>query len=184
MREGGDNGGTRASVFQRISNRALHMIARKAPGSQSLRPWLHRMRGVKILGRIFIGEDVYLDNEHPDAIEIHEQVQISVRAIVLAHTRGAGKVIIEKAAFIGPNAVIACSAGRVLRIGEGAVIGPGCVITRSVAPRTYLMPPRAEAVARVGLPLPLAKNIQEFIAALQPCGADRSAQRNSAGGNQ
>jgi acetyltransferase-like isoleucine patch superfamily enzyme len=141
------------------------------------------MRGVNILGPIFIGEDVYLDNEYPEAIEIHELVQISVRAMILAHTRGAGKVIIEKAAFIGPNVVIACSAGRVLRIGEGSVIGPGCVITRSVAARTYLMPARAEAVAKVGLPLPLAENIQEFIAKLQPCAPDHSEDRSPAGGD-
>lgn len=181
MTETAPHGRVPASLLRRACNRVLQLAARGAPGSESLRPWLHRMRGVKILGQVFIGDDVYLDNEYPGAIEIHEHVQISVRAIILAHTRGPGKVILERAVFIGPNAVIACSAGRVLRIGEGAVIGPGCVVTRSVGPRTYLMPHRPEVVAKVGVPLPLAKDIQEFIAALRPCAPAPSTDRGPSG---
>jgi bifunctional N-acetylglucosamine-1-phosphate-uridyltransferase/glucosamine-1-phosphate-acetyltransferase GlmU-like protein len=169
------------NLVRRALNRVLHLLAMSAPGSESLRPWLHRMRGVKILGPVFIGDNVYLENEYPEAIEIHARVQISVRAIILAHTRGPGKVILEKAVFIGPNAVIACSAGRVLRIGEGAVIGPGCVVTRSVSPRAYLMPHRPEVVAKVGLPLPLAGSIQEFIAALRPAVAPSSTRDGLSG---
>jgi serine acetyltransferase len=95
-------------------------------------------------------------------------VQISIRAVLIAHTRGAGKIIIEKTAFIGPHAVVACSAGRTLRIGEGAVIGPGCVITRSIPPHAYvsLPAPRPQAFAKI--PITTAKTMEEFIAGLSP----------------
>jgi hypothetical protein len=48
------------------------------------------------------------------------------------------------------------------------VIGPGCVITRNVAPRTYLVlpPPRPIGIATV--PLPAAKSMEEFMAGLRP----------------
>ena len=66
-----------------------------------------------------------LENEHPDAVEIQDGVHISVRAMILAHTRGSGNVVIEKDAFIGPNTVIATSGNKTLRIGAGAVVGAG-----------------------------------------------------------
>ena len=84
------------SLSSRVLNRLLAQVARFAPGSTTLRPMLHRLRGVKIGRRVFIGDDVYLDNEYPEAIEIGDDVQISIRAVVIAHTRGAGRVIIAR----------------------------------------------------------------------------------------
>ena len=156
------------SFLRRFVNRTLHLAARSLPGSMSLRPRLHRWRGVTVGQNVFIGDAVYLDNEYPEAIEIQDDVQISIRATIVAHTRGPGKVIIGKAAFIGPNSVIVCGAGRKLRIGEGAVIGAGCTITKSVPPRLYLAPPSPQPVARVQKPLPLASNMGEFWAGLKP----------------
>jgi len=118
-------------LLGRIFNRVLHLLARNVPGATGFRPFLHRLRGVKIGNDVFIGDDVYLENEYPNAIEIQDGVQISVRATIIAHTRGPGKVIIEKDAFIGPNTVIVVSAGRTLIIGEGAVIGAGVVVTNN-----------------------------------------------------
>lgn len=127
---------------------------------------LHRWRGMKVGRRVFIGDNVYLDNEYPEFIEIQDDVQISIRAIVVAHTRGPGRVIVEKAAFVGPNCVIVCGAGRTLRIGEGAVVGAGAVITKSVPPRLFISSPSPQPMARVRLPLPLAKTMDEFWAGL------------------
>src|SRR5256885_9210762 len=105
--------------------RTLHLLARFAPGATSFRPFVHRLRGVAIGKDVFIGDEVYLENEYPEAVEIQSGVQISVRAIIIAHTRGCGRVVIEKDAYIGPNTVIAASGDRVLTIGEWAVIGAG-----------------------------------------------------------
>jgi len=115
--------------FRRCFNRVLHFVARYGPGATSLRPFLHRLRGVQIGKRVFIADEVYLENEYPEAVEIQDGVQISVRAIIIAHTRGPGRVVIEKDAYVGPNTVIASAGGRTLRIGEGAVIGAGVVVS-------------------------------------------------------
>jgi serine acetyltransferase len=153
-------------ILQRALNRWLHLLARLSPGATSLRPTLHRWRGVKIGRDVFLGEGVYLDNEYPECIEIQDQVQISIRAIIVAHTRGPGRVIIEKNAFVGPNCVLVCGGGRTLRIGEGAVVGAGSVVTKSVPPRLYVAPAPIQAMARVGMPLPQAKSMEEFWAGL------------------
>jgi serine acetyltransferase len=156
------------SILKRATNRWFHLLARFCPGSTTLRPLLHRARGVKIGRNVFIGEEVYLDNEHPECIEIMDHVQISIRVIVVAHTRGPGRVVIERGAFVGPNSVLVCGAGRVLHIGEGAVIGAGSVITKSVPPRLYVAPSPTTPLARVNVPLPLAKTMEEFWGGLVP----------------
>jgi acetyltransferase-like isoleucine patch superfamily enzyme len=155
-------------ILRRVCNRVFHYIARFGPGATSLRPFLHRARGVSIGPDVFIGEDVYLDNEYPECIEIHERAQINIRATIIAHTRGPGKVIIEKDAFVGPNTVIACSAGSVIKIGEGSVIGAGSVVTRSVPPRLFVAPVPIKPLARVDVPLTTAGSIAAFRSGLRP----------------
>jgi acetyltransferase-like isoleucine patch superfamily enzyme len=117
---------------------------------------------------VFIGDEVYLENEHPELVEIQSGVQISVRAIIIAHTRGAGRVVIEKDAFVGPNVVVATSGNRILRIGEGAVIGAGAVVTKSVPARVFVAsaPPAPIATARVAFTK--AETIEEFLNGLTP----------------
>lgn len=154
-------------LLRRMSNRILHLLARFSPGSTTFRPLMHRARGVKIGEGVFIGDDVYIDNEYPEAIEIQDRVQISIRAIIIAHTRGPGRLIIGKEAFIGPNSVLFCGADRVLKIGEGAVIGAGSVITRSVPPKLYVAPAAPQALARVRIPLPVAATMEEFWSGLE-----------------
>jgi heptaprenylglycerol acetyltransferase len=155
------------SILRRSTNRVFQLLARFCPGATTLRPVLHRWRGVKVGREVFIGDDVYLDNEWPEFIEIQNNVQISVRSIVIAHTRGPGKVIIENEAFVGPNCVLVAGAGRTLRIGTGAVVGAGSVITKSVPPRFYVAPPPVEVLGRVRVPLPTAKTMEEFWAGLE-----------------
>jgi acetyltransferase-like isoleucine patch superfamily enzyme len=129
---------------------------------------LHRWRGVQIGKEVFIGDDVYLENEHPEAVEIQDGVHISVRAIILAHTRGSGRIVIEKDAFIGVNCVIATSGNKLLRIGEGSVIGAGVVITRDVPAHVFIANETAKPVANVGVPLTKADTLEEFVRGLSP----------------
>ncbi len=159
---------TQKNILRRILNRVFHSIARVSPGCTTVRPWLHKLRGVKVGARVFIGDDVYVDNEYPEAIEIQEGVQISLRTSIIAHTRGSGRVIIEKNAFVGPHCVLVCGAGKTLRIGEGAVIGAGCVITRSIPPRLMVSMESPKPQARVKVPLPVATSMEEFWAGLSP----------------
>jgi carbonic anhydrase/acetyltransferase-like protein (isoleucine patch superfamily) len=134
----------------------------------SLRPFLHRLRGVKIGKDVFIGDDVYLENEHPYAVEIQDGVHISLRVIILAHTRGAGRLVIEKDVFIGPSVVIATSGNRTLTIGAGAVIGAGVVIGKDVPPRAFIPSTAAIPVATAMVPLTTAETMGAFLMGLVP----------------
>jgi carbonic anhydrase/acetyltransferase-like protein (isoleucine patch superfamily) len=135
---------------------------------------------VKIGKDVFIGDDVYLENEHPSAVEIQDGVHISLRAIILAHTRGAGKLIIEKDAFIGPNAVIATSGNRTLRIGEGAVIGASVVIGKDVPAKAFVPSPAANPVASAMVPLTKAETMEAFLLGLVPLDRKPKAAKSAA----
>jgi acetyltransferase-like isoleucine patch superfamily enzyme len=138
-----------------------------------LRPFLHRLRGVKIGKNVSIGDEVYLENEYPEQIEIQDGVQISVRATILAHTRGPGRIILEKDCYIGPHVIVMTSRGKVLRIGEGAVIGAGCIISKDVKPRTFVNGEFGKVVAEVRVPLATADLMEDFIRGLAPIARDR-----------
>ena len=84
------------SVLQRILNRVLGLLARILPGATTLRPALHRLRGVRITGRVFIGDDVYLENEYPENVEIQDGAVVSLRSVLLAHTHGLGKSLLAE----------------------------------------------------------------------------------------
>jgi acetyltransferase-like isoleucine patch superfamily enzyme len=154
--------------IRKLYGRALHLVARFAPGATSFRPFLHRLRGVQVGKNVFIGDEVYLENEYPERVEIQDGVQISIRATILAHTRGPGRIILEKDSYIGPHVVVVTSAGKVLRIGEGAVISAGCVITRDVKPRTFVTGEFGKAVAEVRVPLSKAERLEDFVRGLAP----------------
>jgi acetyltransferase-like isoleucine patch superfamily enzyme len=167
-------------LLRRISNRALHLMARFLPGSTNVRPFLHRLRGVKIHGNIFIGDDVYLENEHPESVEIHDGVAILLRSTIIAHmtyssTPIPGKIIIEKGAFIGTGCTIVCSAGQSLTIGEGSVISTGAVVQNNVPSHTLCAGPRIKAIAKVTVSPQCATSHQDFIRGLRPLGASNKA---------
>jgi acetyltransferase-like isoleucine patch superfamily enzyme len=109
-----------------------------------------------------------LENEHPSAVEIQNGVHISVRAMILAHTRGCGTVVIEEDAFIGPGTIIATSGSKTLRIGKGAVIGAGIVVTRDVPARAFVVNETPKPIATVGVPLTKAETVEDFVRGLSP----------------
>jgi acetyltransferase-like isoleucine patch superfamily enzyme len=155
------------NILRRIFNRVLHLAARVSPGAMSMRPFLHRLRGVRIHGTVWIGDDVYIESEYPERVELQDGVFLGMRATILAHTKGEGSVVIEHDAFIGPHAVIICASGKTLRVGEGAVVTIGSVITSSVAPRTIIAPPRAVPIGKSKVPY-LRATYQEFVSGLEP----------------
>lgn len=156
------------SILRRSMNRVLHLLARFAPGGNRFRPFLHKMRGVKIYGKIYIGDDVYLENEHPECIEIHDGAQIALRSNLVAHFRGTGKIIIEKNVWIGMSCNIAATPGQILRIGEGSVIGMNSTVTRNVPPHVFVAGSPAKPIFKVTVPMLVDTDFQVFRDGLKP----------------
>jgi len=164
---------TEKKMLRRIMNRILARVARNVPGATSVRPWLHRLRGVAIHGRVFIGDDVYLENEYPERVQLEDGVQIGLRSTIVAHSRDCGQVIIRRNAFIGPCSVIISAADTSLTIGEGAVISAGSIITSNIPPKTLVRPERVKACARVTIPFTLGTSYKEFCKGLRPVAAQQ-----------
>jgi heptaprenylglycerol acetyltransferase len=161
-----------------IRNRALQILALYAPGGDSTRVLLHRLRGVQIGERSWIGFDTLIEPEYPHRVVIGDRVAIGIRVLILAHFAHHGRnretssgrvdervsVRIEDDAFVGPGAVIMPN----VTIGAGAVVTAGSVVTRSVAPLTMVQGNPAKPIARCGVPLGLDTPIKEFYRRLTP----------------
>ena len=141
----------------KVLQRMLGKLAMVAPGGFSLRPWLHRMRGVRIGKNVWISQLVYIDEIHPEQISIGDNVTIGLRCTIFAHfylgdrplDTGKGGVAIEQDAFIGPN----CTILRGVTIGAGAVVVAGSVVTKSVPPGVLFGYAPAAPLARITRPL-------------------------------
>jgi acetyltransferase-like isoleucine patch superfamily enzyme len=158
----------RRPLVRQAFNRFLHLLCRFGPGGETLRPFLHRMRGVKIGKNVWIGDDVYLDNEFPECIELEDGAMIELRATILAHTHGAGRVVIGKNAVVGAGAVVVTSGNRTLVIGEGSVIMASSLVTGSIAPYTLYGSDASKPLARITKPFTPDTTYEEFMTALRP----------------
>ena len=155
-----------------IIQRVLHKIATIAPGGFTVRPWLHRLRGVKVGNNVWISQYVYIDEVHPEAVIIRDNCTIGLRTSIFTHfywgprrsKNGHGEVIIEKDVYIGPHCVILPN----VRIGEGSVIKAGTVVTKDVPPQTFLGNRSPEPLGKVTIPLTTEHSYEEFIAGLRP----------------
>ena len=149
-------------IIRRVANRILHLMARFGPGSTSFRPFIHELRGVKIYGKVFIGDDVYLENEYPENIEIHDGAGIALRTTIISHCRGPGKIIIEKNVWIGTCCTVAARNGQVLRIGEGSVLAANSVVTKDVPPGILMGGIPAKPIAKATVPGTLGYSYSDF----------------------
>lgn len=98
-----------------------------------------KLGGVNIKGPCWIYRNVYFDSVAPELITIEKGVTITQDTTILTHfldpsKKGRhfrlGKVHIEEDAFIGCNVTI-CNA---VRIGKGAIVGAGSVVTKDIPP--------------------------------------------------
>jgi acetyltransferase-like isoleucine patch superfamily enzyme len=142
-----------------------------APGGGTVRTWLHRLRGVKIGNNVWIAQLVYIDENHPEMVTIGDNSTIGLRTSIIAHMYwGArketdrGQVVIEKDVYVGPHCVILPN----VRIGEGAVIKGGTVVTRDVPPFTFWGLPSGEPLAHITVPLTWEHSYEEFVKGLRP----------------
>ena len=157
-----------------IGKRLLQILALYAPGSQTTRVWLHRLRGVQIGRGVFIGTDAILETSRPDLVSIGDGAAIGIRTTLIAHFREAAdaaetgqkevSIRIEDDAFIGPGVIILPN----VTIGYGAVVNAGSVVTRSVPPLTMVQGNPARPIARCGVPLGMNTPLKEFYKQLRP----------------
>lgn len=143
-------------------------MARCLLGSTNRRPFLHRLRGIKIHDKVFIGDDVYLEDEYAERVEIHKGALIGRRSTLVAHTREPGKIIIEKDAILAAGCIVVCSSGKTLTIGEGAVVYAGSVFSNHISPFTICRGPRINMCGKVAVPLTLDTTHEDFIWGVLP----------------
>lgn len=141
----------------------LAKIAMIAPGGYTLRPWLHKTRGVTMGKDVWISQYVYIDEVHPENITIEDNVTIGLRSTVFAHFysgdyepgKKVGKVLIKKNAYIGPH----CAIFHDVTIGEGSVIAAGSMVSKNVPDGVLFGPPAATPLAKVTNPLIKGRNM-------------------------
>jgi len=151
--------------FIGIKNRLLQELARKVPGALSVRPFLHRWRGVKVGKDVWIGYDAIIETAHPELVTIKDGAVIGIRALISAHFTGWKRsIVIEENAFLGPGVIVLPN----VVIGHGAVVTAGSVVTHSVPPMTLVQGNPAKPIARVGKPPNVNVSFQEFTASLRP----------------
>jgi acetyltransferase-like isoleucine patch superfamily enzyme len=155
-----------------LLQRFLRRLAYTIPGGFSVRPFLHRLRGAHIGKNVWISQYVYLDEAHPEAVTIEDNTTIGINTSIIAHfywgykrsDANTGKVHIERNVFIGPHCVILPN----VRIGAGAVVLAGTVVTRDVPAGILWGPPKAQPLARVTVPLAPNSCYEEFFKGLRP----------------
>jgi acetyltransferase-like isoleucine patch superfamily enzyme len=157
--------------MRRLLGTLLARVAMVCPGGSRIRPRLHRWRGVRIGHDVWIGLYVYLDELHPEALSIGNNCTIGIRTTVITHFYWGprqpvsnGTVVVEDNVFIGPHCVILPN----VRIGEGAVIQAGTVVSRSVPPRTLWGAPSSQSLGEVTVPLTASTGYATFVRGLRP----------------
>jgi len=125
-----------SSYFKRFLNRVTYFI----PGGYTLRPLIHRLRGVQIGRNVWISQYVYIDELHPEAVIIGDNSSIGLRTSIFTHfywgprkhSEHARKVHIDENVFIGPHCVILPS----VHVGKGAVIQAGTIVSHDIPPES------------------------------------------------
>jgi len=153
--------------FQRIFRRLAYVI----PGGLTIRPGLHKLRGVKIGKNVWISQYVYIDELHPEVVEIGDDVTVGIGTAIISHLYWSKSketivkpVVIESDVFIGPHCVILPG----VHIGRGAVIQAGTVVSRNVPPGVFFGHSQATILGKVTVPLTCEHSYLEFIHGLRP----------------
>jgi len=154
----------REPALRGLTNRLLQHLARIMPGAETIRPALHRARGVKIGKNVWIGYDAILDTSRPYLITLEDGSSIGMRATIIAHFRELQGVKIEQDAFVGPGAIILPN----VVVGRGAVVTAGSVVTQSVPPMTVVQGNPARPVAKCGVPFRMDVTVKQFSRRLRP----------------
>jgi acetyltransferase-like isoleucine patch superfamily enzyme len=127
----------------RLMVRLINILARHVPGG-FFRARLHKIKGVVMGEKVWIGEEVYIDNEYPFLIFIEDKVEIAAYSMIMAHSRDLhllkpgmyvsdlgyppSPVRIKKGAWLGLHSIVLGG----VTIGEGSVTAAGSVVTKDI----------------------------------------------------
>lgn len=118
---------------------------------QFIRPFLNKLRGVKIGKKVAIGDDTLIGLTYPELIEIGDDCRISNSVKIIEHGRDlktfakgssildqkvvSKKIIIEDGCHIGVGSIILSG----VTIGKGSIIGAGTIVRESVEPYSLVL---------------------------------------------
>ncbi len=131
-----------------ISKKFFKILGKSIP-SNNLRIFFLRLAGYKIGKEVYIGESFIVSDELQAKanLQIGDRVAISPRVTIVTSSNAnnsrirmivgekKGPVIIEKDAWLGTGSIILPN----IRIGEGAVVAAGAVVTKDVLPFTIVV---------------------------------------------
>lgn len=128
-------------MLWRIYKRLLKLLAKQMPGCR-IRCQLLRMAGYRIGKQVYIGEDLIIVDELDDRgrVRICNRVAIAERVTLVISSNANfskirpfikdihGHIEIDDDAWLGTGAIILPN----VRIGTGAIVGAGAVVTKDV----------------------------------------------------
>jgi acetyltransferase-like isoleucine patch superfamily enzyme len=149
-------------MFWKVYKRLLKLIAKQIPGYR-LRCQLLRMAGYKIGEKVYIGEELIIIDELKDKgrVRIGDRVAVSERVtlIISSHPNFSkirpfvknqhGYIEIDDDAWLGTGCIILPD----VRIGKGAIVGAGAVVTKNVPDFTVVAGVPAKIIKRLDIPV-------------------------------
>jgi acetyltransferase-like isoleucine patch superfamily enzyme/acyl carrier protein len=169
----------RETLGQGFLNRVLQLAARAAPT-----PWrtrLHRWRGVRIGHNVLIGYDSILETSYPWLVSIGNNAAIGMRVTIIGHFLGMeGRAVeqrqvsvdIGENVWIGPGSLILPN----VKIGDGAVVVAGSVVSGSVPAGVVVQGNPARPVALCPSPLRAGVSYEAFLSQLQPLEGEHASR--------
>jgi acetyltransferase-like isoleucine patch superfamily enzyme len=138
---------------RKIYNKILQHFALRYMTPPRLRVRLQVWRGVQFRDpkSVFIGDSVNFDERLPESISVGRGVWIAAGCRIISHRFISyrfiekARVVLEDYVRVGVNAVII---GPV-QIGEGAMVGPGAIVTKNVPPYTAVGGPLGKTIGPV-----------------------------------
>jgi maltose O-acetyltransferase len=144
--------------MKKFLKKVFKLLAKYSLGNRFRIFFLH-LAGYQIGKDAYVGEDLIIIDELEDKgqVVIGDRVAIAPRVTLVASSRPnfsrignivseeKGPIIIEDDAWLGTGAIVMPN----VRIGEGAVVGAGSVVTKDVPPYTVVVGSPARALKKV-----------------------------------
>lgn len=145
-------------MFWGMYKRLLKLLAKHIPGYR-IRTRLFKMAGYEIGKQVYIGEDLIIIDELDDKkkVKIGDRVAIAERVTLIISSNANmsnirhclkdihGYIEIDDDAWLGTGCIIFPN----VRIGKGAVVGAGAVVTKNVPEFTVVAGVPAKPIKRI-----------------------------------